>query len=149
MGISKSKQKSQSESKNLAYPFLQEQLGGTVGYAGQGAQGISALLGGDASGFDAFKRATGFDRTLASGMQDITGAGAARGLLRSGATGRNLVNYGQELQNQTAQNYIQNLLGLGGLGLGAANTIGSAGQVSSATSKQKSKGLQGPSFKPW
>lgn len=141
MGISKSKQS--SSTSNQAYPFLQSELGGSVSSVGQGIQGISDLLSGDTTGFNAFKSATGFNQELSRGLSDITGAGAARGLLRSGSTSRGLMDYGQELQNRTAQNYIQNLLGMGQLGLGAAGVIGGAGQTSQ--SKGSSKGL---SFNP-
>lgn len=140
MGISKSKQK--SSSSNQAFPFLRDTLGGTVGAANTGAQGIAALLSGDSSGFDSFKGATGFNRILSEGLSGITNAGAAKGLLRSGASGKALMSYGQGLQNQTAQQYIQNLLGLGQMGLSAAGAIGSTGGVSNQTSKSKS--LQAP-----
>lgn len=145
MGVNLSKQKSTQKSSNQAYPFLRDALGDTVGYTNQGAGGIAALLGGDSSGFDAFKSATGFDTQLGEGLSDITGAGAARGLLRSGSTGKAYVNYGQELQNKTAQSYIQNLLGLSQVGLGAASTIGGAGNTSESQSKGKSLGYQAPS----
>lgn len=144
MGFSKSSQKSTSE--NRAYPFLQDTLGGVVGSAQTGAQGIADLLSGNSSGFDAFKRATGFGQMLSSGMSGLTGAGAARGLLRSGSTSKALVNYGQELQNNTAQNYIQNLLGLGQLGLGAGGVIGGAGNTSKSSGKSKGLQFNPPSF---
>lgn len=140
MGFNKSSQS--STSSNQAYPFLQGALGGSVGQVGAAGSALSALLGGDASGLDAFKGATGFNQQLSSGLNGITNAGAASGLLRSGTTSKGLMNYGNMLSNQTAQSYIQNLLGMGNLGLGAAGTLAGAGQTSS--SKGKSKGLTLP-----
>lgn len=137
MGINKSRQK--STSSNQAYDFLKGSLGGAVENVNTGARGIADLLAGNTTGWEAFKGATGFDRTMANGMAGITGAGASRGLLRSGSTGKALTSYGQQLQNESAQNYIQNLLGLSGIGMNAAQTIGGAGNVSS--SSNKSKGL--------
>lgn len=138
MGFNKSSQK--SESSNKAFDFLKGQLGGSVGAVESGVSGIGDLLSGRTSGFDAFKRATGFDRRLVDGLSGVTGAGAARGMLRSGSTTKALQGYGQQLQNDTAQQYIQNLLGMGGLGMGAAQTIAGAGQTSASSGK--SKGLQ-------
>lgn len=139
MGINKSSQK--STSSNQAYDFLKGSLGGAVENVNIGARGIADLLAGNTTGWEAFKGATGFDRTMANGMAGITGAGASRGLLRSGSTGKALTSYGQQLQNESAQNYIQNLLGLSGIGMNAAQTIGGAGNVSSSSGKSKGLSL--------
>lgn len=139
MGINKSSQK--STSSNQAYDFLKGSLGGAVENVNTGARGIADLLAGNTTGWEAFKGATGFDRTMANGMAGITGAGASRGLLRSGSTGKALTSYGQQLQNESAQNYIQNLLGLSGIGMNAAQTIGGAGNVSSSSGKSKGLSL--------
>lgn len=141
MGVNKSSQK--STSGNQAYGFLQNSLGGAVDYVNQGARGISDLLSGNSSGFDAFKGATGFNDRLVSGLRDLTGVKAATGTFNSGATGKALMGYGQKLQNDTAQNYIQNLLGLSGVGGAAAGIIGGAGNTSESSGKSK-----GVSFKP-
>lgn len=141
MGIGKSKSK--QESKNLAYPFLQGELGGSVGTVGRSTSGIEALLSGDVTGLENYKDATGFNRELSSGLSDITGAGAAKGLLRSGSTGKALMNYGEELQSRRAGDYIKNLLGLGQLGLGSAGVIAGAGQTSKGNSSSKSLGAGG------
>ena len=136
MGLSKSS----SSSTNQAYGGLQSQLGGVVPYAAQGGQGISALLSGDASGFNKFKSATGFTQELSRGLRDLTGVSAARGLLRSGSAGKAFMSYGQELENKTAKDYLSSLLGLGGLGIQAGGVLSDAGKQS----KSSSKGLQLP-----
>lgn len=145
MGFNKSSQK--STSNNQAYGFLKDSLGGVVDSVNTGARGISDLLAGNTAGFESFKGATGFDRRLVEGLGGITGAGAARGMLRSGSTSKALQSYGQQLQNDTAQQYIQNLLGLSGIGMNAAQTIGGAGAQSEMTGK--SKGLSLPTPPGW
>jgi hypothetical protein len=114
--------------------------------AGTGSNALAALLGGDTTGLDTYKTNTGFNQELESGLRGITGTAAARGLLRSGSTGKAFMRYGQELEQRTAQNYIQNLLGLSGLGLTAGGVLAGAGNTS--TSSGKSKGLQAP-FGGW
>lgn len=136
MGISKSS----SSSGNKAYDSLNSSLGGVVGAAGQGASGISAFLGGDTSGFNKYKTNTGFNQELSQGLTGITGAGAARGLLRSGGEGKAFMNYGQQLEQKSAGDYLRQLLGLGGLGIQAGGVLSDAGK----TSTSKSKSLQAP-----
>jgi hypothetical protein len=100
---------------------------------------LSKLLSGDASGFNSYKDATGFNQLLQEGSRGITGNAAAGGLLRSGGTGKALVNYGNTMQNQYAGNYMQQLLGLSGLGLNAGQLIAGAGDVREAKSSSKEK----------
>lgn len=139
-----SKQKSTSSSSNQAYDYIKNTFSPLTSYAGTGAEGISRLLGGDSSGFDAYKKATGFDGLIQEGSRGITGNAAAGGLLRSGGTGKALVNYGNTMQNQYADNYLQRLLGLSGLGMNAGQLISGAGNVSNSTQTSKSKpGLGG------
>lgn len=129
--------KQKSSSSNQAYGTINNWAQPLLGYANQGAQGLAALLGGDTSGLNNYKSATGFDRTLSTGMQNITNAGAAKGLLRSGATSKALVNYGQQLEDQTAGSYMDRLLGLSGIGSNAANILSGAGQTSQSSGKSK------------
>lgn len=145
MGINKSSQSQSSNSSNQAFPFLQSALGGQVGQVGASTSALSSLLGGDSGGLNAFQNATGFDAQAEQGSRGVTGNAAASGLLRSGSTAKGLQSYGQNLQNQSAQSYIQNLLGLGQLGLGSAGVLAGAGTTSSSQGKGSSKGIQFPS----
>jgi len=139
-----SKQSSQAQSSNQAYGYLKDTFSPLTGYAGTGAQMLAGLLGGDPSGFNAYKKATGFDALTQEGSRGITGNAAAGGLLRSGGTGKAIANYGNMMQNQYADQYLQRALGLAGLGMNAGQLIGSAGNVSNSTSKSSSKpGLGG------
>lgn len=134
-----SKQKSTSKSSNQAFGTINNAFSPLLGYASEGASGLSALLGGDTSGLDKYRQATGFNTQLGQGLQGITNAGAAKGLLRSGATGQGLVRYGNELSQQSAGNYMDRLLGLAGLGNTAGSILTGAGQVSDSSSSGKSK----------
>lgn len=139
-----SKQKSQSQSINRAFDSINAAFSPMFGQASGAAGQIQALLGGDASGFNAYKDATGFDFLTEEGSRGITNNKAARGLLRSGSTGKALANYGNQMQNQYAQQYINQLLGLGNMGLQAGSLVAGAGQVSESTSSSRSKpGLGG------
>lgn len=129
--------KSKSSSSNRAYDQLSSAFSPMFGQATGAANQIQALLGGDSSGFNAYKDATGFNAMTEQGSRGITNNAAAKGLLRSGASGKALVNYGNTMQNQYAGNYIQQLLGLGGMGLQAGGLVGGAGQTSTSTSKSK------------
>lgn len=129
--------KQKSSSANQAYGTINNAFSPLLGYASQGAQGISDFLGGNTSGFDKYKEATGFNTQMGQGLQNITNAGAAKGLLRSGASGQALVKYGNDLTQQSAGSYIDKLLGLAGLGNTAGNILTNAGQTSQSTSKGK------------
>lgn len=125
---------SSSKSKNKSYDFIKSQYGPATGYTAQAGNAVSQFLGGDSSGFDAYKGATGFDFGMGEGLKNITGNAAAKGLLRSGPTQRALVRYGNDYSQQYARDYINQYLGLGQLGLGAGGLIANAGQESSGSS---------------
>lgn len=130
--------RSNSESRNLAFQPIAQTFGpATTATAGSTAL-ISSLLGGDNSGFDAFKRAIGFDAIAERGSRGVTNNAAAGGLLRSGSAGMALQRYGNELQNQYANDYIQRLLELGGLGVQSGALIADAGKYSKEKSSQSS-----------
>lgn len=140
-GGSKQKSQSTSTSGNKAYDTISNAYSPLLGYASQGAQGLSALLGGDASGFNAYKNATGFNGAAEQGSRGITGNAAAAGLLRSGSTSKALQAFGDTLQNNYANQYMQQLLGQANLGFQAGNLISGAGNYSTgqSTSKGSSK----------
>jgi len=117
-----------SKTSNQAYGTLKDAFSGALPFTQQGGNAMMALLGGDSSGFDKFKQATGFDFLSKQGSQGITGNAAARGLLRSGGTGKALMDYGAGMQNKYANDYLSQLLGVGNLGLGAGGLLAQAGQ---------------------
>lgn len=112
-----------------------------TGYLKQGSKAnnnIASLLMGGASpealaAFDAYKGSTGFQNRLQTGADAITGNQAARGILNSGATGKRLTQYGQELGSGEFANYLSQLGALANTGLAAGQTIGSAGSAAGAS----------------
>jgi hypothetical protein len=129
--------KQKASASNQAYPYLQQTFSPVAAQTTGAANSMQALLGGDATGFNKYKAATGFDANTEYGSRGITGNAAANGLLRSGSTAKALQGYGDMMQNQYAGNYLQQLLGLGQLGIGAGGVIGGAGNVSNSSSKSK------------
>lgn len=138
------KSTSTQDQYNQSYDYIKNTFSPLTAYAGEGAEGISKLLSGDASGFNAYKNATGFDQLVQQGSRGITGNAAAGGLLRSGGTGKALANYANDMQNQYATSYLDRLLGMAGLGMNAGSLISGAGNVMHGESKSKEKpGLSG------
>ena len=90
-------------------------------------------------GMNQFQADPGYGFRLAEGQKALERSAAARGGLLSGATGKNLLRYGQEMGSQEYQNafnryqteraaQLQPLQSLAGVGQTAANTLGAAGQ---------------------
>lgn len=139
-----SKQNSTASSSNRAFDQLSSAFGPTFGYAKTGGDALLKLLSGDASGFNAYKDATGFDFAAEQGSRGITNNAAAGGLLRSGSTSKGLGAFYNGLQNQYAGSYMDKLLGLAGLGFQGGNIVSGAGNVSQSKSSGSSKpGLGG------
>jgi hypothetical protein len=134
-----SKSKSTQESGNRNLGLINQQYAGQMQQGNDAVSQVMALLGGDRSGLQAFQDATGFNPMAERMSRGVTGNAAAGGLLRSGATGSALTQLGVDLQNQSAGDYIQRLLGVGEMGLGAGQLVTSAGQYSKGESTQKSK----------
>ena len=132
-----------SKSYNKAYDQIKEWASPLMGYAQEGAGGLSALLGGDASGLNTFKNNMGYNWELNQGTGDIMAKRAAVGGLNSGATLKGLANYQTGLNNQYANTYMSNLLGLSNVGMNAANTLTSAGQYSKSKTSAGIGGLLG------
>jgi len=95
---------------------------------------LSSLLTGQGDvgaaqqGYNNYLQMAGFAPAMRQLSQGITGQGAASGLLRSGSTANALMSKGAELNNQFANNYLQQLQGLSGLGLQAGGLVTNAGQ---------------------
>jgi hypothetical protein len=126
-------------STNVNRGMINDAFGGVMGATGDSVNALQALLGGDATGFRRFTDAIDLSGQAEYGSRGITGNAAARGLLRSGSTGRALVDYEQMLENQAANQYMQNLLGVGQLGLGAGGLVADVGRESRGKAKDKSK----------
>ena len=143
MGFGSSRQKSEnrsqqtSESRNQAYPFLQQALGSQISNVGTGTNAIANLLGlngttGQDEGFQRFKDSSGYNFIQDQGVRGITGSMAARGLLGSGSTLKAISNYSSNLASNFLNNYLSNLMGLSNSGIQAAQVLSSAGNTSNS-----------------
>lgn len=133
--------KSTSTTENVNNQYIKDTFSPLTGYAGTGAEMLASLLSGNASGFNAYKDATGFNDLIQEGSRGITGNAAAGGLLRSGGTGKAIANYGNMMQNQYADQYLNRALNLSGLGFNAGQLIAGTGQRNEQVSKGPKKGL--------
>lgn len=138
-GGSKSKSQSTQDSYNRAYDPVNTAFSPLLGYAQQGAQGLTDFLGGNTTGFDNYKRGTGFDFLLGRGLDGVNAAQAGRRMFNSGATAKGLQEFGSNLSNTYADNYMQRLLSLAGIGTSAASALTGAGSVSKGQSTSTSK----------
>lgn len=77
-----------------------------------------------------FANNSGMNFILDQGQKAISGASAANGTFNSGATGKALVQYGQQLGQTTLNDYINHLFDFAKLGLGSASALTGAGNVS-------------------
>jgi hypothetical protein len=137
-----SKSKQQSTSENVNNQYLKQNLGGYMGAGGGANDMVSKLLMGGAGadeGFQKYKDSAGYGFTMDSGSRAITGNAASRGLLSSGATGKALTTFGQNVGQQYYNNYIDKLMGLSSQGLNAGGIIAGAGQKSQSTGSSSSK----------
>ena len=131
------KKTSSSSQSNQAFGDIKGAFGGMMGNAQTGINSLMQLLGGDSSGFDQYKKATGFDAATEAGSRGITGNAAAGGLLRSGASGKALQAYGNQQQDQYAGNFMDRLMQQAQSGFNAGGLLSGAGNVQTGTSKEK------------
>lgn len=82
------------------------------------------------AGYNNYLQMAGYAPAMRQMTQDITGQGAARGLLNSGSTVRRLQRSGAELNQGFFNNYLQQLGGLSGQGLQAGGLIANTGSRS-------------------
>lgn len=112
-------------------------VSGTASQIGQGANQI-ATAGGAQAGYQNYLQQAGYAPAMKQLSQNLTGQGAASGLLNSGSTAKALTNYGGQLNNQYFNNYLQQLSGLSGLGTQAGGLIANTGQTSNSSGSSPS-----------
>ncbi len=143
-GGSKSKQRAKSVSNNVSYNRAYDPVSSAfaplLGEATQGLKQYNDFLSGDTSGFDQFKKNTGYDFAESEGIKKIIGSAAGRGTFQSGAAGKALESYGDNLQNQYANNFLDRLLGKVTSAFGAGSQLTGAGGYSSGSSTSTSEG---------
>jgi hypothetical protein len=126
-------------SENVNNPLIKSTYGGMM-TQGTGANNfLSSLLTGSGdtgaanAGLQGYYANAGYAPAMRQLSQQITGQGAASGLLRSGATANALQTRGAELNQSFFNNYLQQLAGLSGLGLQAGGLVANTGQKSTGT----------------
>jgi hypothetical protein len=133
-----------SESGNKAYDYLKGQFGSTAGYTGDVSSGLAGLLGlngaaAQTEGLDNWANSGGMDFLMKNMQKGVTSSKAAQGLLQSGSYGTALQDRAYGLSSTYLNQYMDQMLGLGKLGLGAGGILGSAGQYSKGTGAQQGK----------
>lgn len=132
--------KSTSSSENVNNQLITSTYGGMMGQGTNANNYLSALLTGTGNvaganaGYNNYLQQAGYAPAMRQLSQQITGQGAASGLLNSGATAKALQTRGTELNQQFYNNYLQQLAGLSGLGLQAGGLVANTGQKSTGTS---------------
>lgn len=134
-----SKSKSNNTNKNIVNSAFSPLMGQAV----ESNNRINAFMGGDTSGFDKFKDASGFDFEMFRGMDQIGSESSGRGVFRSGARDKAVMEFGNNMQNRFAQQYIENLLGQSGQAMGAGQLVANVGQESKSSSSPGIGGMIG------
>lgn len=120
-----------SSSTNVNNDLIKSSYGGAMGQGTAAMGDLSKMLGvGNPNGYDNYLQTAGFAPAMRQLSQNITGQGAASGILNSGSTAKALQSRGAEVNNQFYNNYLQQLAGLSGLGLQAGGLVANAGQKS-------------------
>lgn len=131
---------SKQESKNLAYPFINETYspqatGGVNAFNTLGsALGIGGNFAGQQQAYDNFLNNSGYGYMMDQAMRGVQNSNAGRYLLRSGDTLKALQDRSTNIGKTYFGNYLDRLGQLSQLGLGAGSLISGAGQVSKGTS---------------
>jgi len=118
--------------------FLSQLLGvtpssvsGAANTVGNAANGVAAA-GGAQQGYQNYLQQAGYQPAMTALSRNITGQGAASGLLNSGSTAKSLQTQGANLNNSYFNNYLQQLSGLSGLGTQAGGLVANTGQTSNS-----------------
>lgn len=140
---------SKSKTENQAYGAIKDSFSPLFKYGGEGAMGMSALLGGDNTGFNKYKDAIGYDWEQQRGGDNVMSKFAKVGGLDSGATLKGLASFQSGLDNQYANSYLDKLLGLSTVGTSAGQLVTQAGQKSTSSSSPGLGGMIGAGLSGW
>ena len=135
---------------NSALPYLQQgtalyqpytQTGGQANTAYANALGLNGAAG-NASATAAFQSAPGYQFQLNQGLDALDRRASAHGMLNSGNTNADTINYAQGVANQGYGDYLSRLQGLGSQGLqatqGQAAGLGSISNLYQGIGNNKS-----------
>jgi len=105
--------------------------------------GTEPMKSGTQNAYDNYLNSTGYNFRLASGSNAITGNMAAKGLLNSGATGKALTAYGQDLGSGYFSNYLDQLGNQANRGIQAGDVLAKAGGAGASAAAQSAAGGAG------
>ena len=100
--------------------------GNIAGKAANDFLGLNGATGQNAA-FETWRNSTGFQDQKAQGVDAISSNKALGGLLKSGSALKAVNAFGQNLANQSGQQYLGNLFNQQGVGLSAANALAGVG----------------------
>jgi hypothetical protein len=132
---------STSSSTNVNNDLIKSTYGSTMTGGVTGNNYLTSLLTGTVdtgaanAGYNNYLQQAGYQPAMTALARNITGQGAAAGILNSGSTAKALQSRGAELNQSFYNNYLQQLAGLSGLGLQAGGLVANAGQQSDSSSK--------------
>lgn len=112
---------------------------GIVPYPNTNTQAYNPSPGNASDAVNTYANSAGLGFVLDQGQKALSGASASNGVFNSGATGKALVQYGQNLGKTYLNDYMNRLLDYSKLGLGSASALSGAG----ATSINQSAGTSG------
>lgn len=139
----RSESKKDSYSGNLAYNTINNATSGVLPSMGSANNMLKAFLSGDTSGVDSYKAAMGYDPMQEAAGRGVTANAAARGILNSGATGKNLLRVGSQINDQFNGRYLDAINSLFSQGQGAGSLLANAGQYSKSTERSHGEGKSG------
>lgn len=111
-----------NEGVNQAQQFGSQAAGLQAGLLGLGGDQAAAE-----QAFQQYQDSTGYQFRLGQGMDAIEGSRAARGVLNSGATAKELTQYGQNMASAEFNNYLDRLGQQQQVGLNSAYQVASSG----------------------
>jgi hypothetical protein len=138
MSFLKPKQ-AKSSSENVNNDLITSTYGSSMNNGVTGNNYLTSLLTGTGdtgaanAGYNNYLQMAGYAPAMRQLSQQITGQGAAAGILNSGSTAKALQTRGAELNQSFYNNYLQQLAGLSGLGLQAGGLVANTGQQSKST----------------
>nr|GAT42312.1 predicted protein [Mycena chlorophos] len=128
-----------SSSQNVNNDLLKSDFSGQIANGTNANNIANSLLTGTGdtaaanAGYQNYLQQAGYAPALKQLSQNLTGQGAASGLLNSGSTTKALANYGAQLNNQFYQNYLQNLNNQTQAGTQAGGLLAGTGQTSQSS----------------
>lgn len=115
---------------------------GSVGNEQPGAP-VSPSGGIGNTGLNDFLNSSGFNFLRDQGTRAVEGSQAGKGMLQSGATGKALESFGNNLATTYLNDYINHVMDYSKLGDQSAAVLGSAGNVSQSTGLASANGTGG------